>query len=177
VKKILRSTALVAGSVAALLVPAGTASAASAAEFNGVATIGCFGCGSYGPTGNKAYFCANGTIDENGVRGGVYVDPNGNAPCNGAVGGDGVTGHGSATFTVNEPVGGATCVLSGTAEGDITVTGAGSTHFNWTRTGAVAVVSTGDWGTAGVAFVVTAPLGNPCTFAVKALFAGALVGA
>lgn len=180
--KILRSTALVAGSVAALLVPSGQASAASSAEFNGVATVGCFGCGTYGPAGNTAYFCVNGVIDARDghthtVNGGVYNDPTGSTPCNGSTGGDGVSGHGSATYTVNEPVG-PTCVASGTAEGSITVTtatGAHSTSFNWTRTGAHAVITTG-WGTGTAVFHVTSPVGSPCGQRVTADFAGALAG-
>lgn len=163
-KKILRSTALVAGSAAAMLIPTTPASAANAAEFNGVANIGCFGCGTYGPDGNDANFCVNGTILGITVSGGVYTDPSGAAECNG-----------DATFTVNEPVG-PTCVASGTASGSISVDGVGTTSFNWTRTGAHAVITTG-WGTATAVFHVTSPVGNPCGFAVRAEFSGALAGA
>lgn len=164
-KKILRSTALVAGSAAAMLVPTTPASAASAAEFNGVANVGCFGCGTYGPAGNDADFCVNGIVDDIPVTGGVYTDPTGTAECNG-----------DATFTVNEPVG-PTCVASGTANGTISVEGVGSTTFNWTRVGATAVVTTGGWGVADAIFHVTSPVGSPCGGAVIAEFSGTLQGA
>lgn len=152
-KNILRSSILVAGAAAAMIIPTTPASAANAAVVVGDATIGCFGCGVYGPVGNSATFTAAGTV--NGVT---------------AAG-----AAGSATYTVNEAPG-TGCIISGSAEGSISVTGVGSTNFNWTRTGAVAIVTTG-WGTAAVAFAVTSPVGNPCGGAVTAKFAGALVGA
>lgn len=150
---ILRSSILVAGAAAAMLIPTTPASAANAATVNGTASIGCFGCGTYGPAGNSASFTASGTV--NGVTA--------------------ANASGSATYTVNEPVG-ATCVASGTAEGSITVEGVGTTNFNWTRVGAHATVTTG-WGTASVVFAVTSPVGNPCGGAVTASFAGNLAGA
>lgn len=150
-KNILRSSILVAGAAAAMLIPSTPASAANAAVVVGSATIGCFGCGTYGPAGNSASFTAAGTV--NGVT---------------AAG-----AAGSATFTVTEPVG-ATCVVSGSATGTISVDGVGSTGFTWSRTGAYANVVTA-WGNAHVAFAVTSPVGNPCGGAVTASFVGALV--
>jgi hypothetical protein len=87
----------------------------------------------------------------------------------------GPTPNTSATYSVQED-GGANCVITGSATG--TTTGAVNTVFNWTRIGAVAVISTtGDINGQGVAaFIVTSPKGLPCGGAVEAYVAGALVG-
>lgn len=157
-KNVLRNAVLVAGASATMFLP-GSASATSAAQFTGTATIGCFGCGTYGPAGNSATFCVNGVVN------------NVNVTC---VPG---TTNGTATFTVTEPVG-ATCVVSGTATGTITVTGVGSAGFTWNRTGPHARVTVSAWGsTAEVVFNVTSPVGNPCGGPVTAVFSGTLTGA
>lgn len=151
--KRLRKAVVAASAAVAALVPARPASALNVAEFDGSATIGCFGCGTYGPAGNSASFFVTGTV--NGVTA--------------------VNAAGAATYTVTNPIG-VTCVVNGTAIGSLTVNGVGSTTFNWTRTGAVAVVTTG-WGTGLAAFAVVSPLRDPCGGTVTANFAGVLLGA
>ena len=152
-RNFLRNAVLTAGTAVALLVPAAPASALNVAVVTGTATIGCFGCGTYGPAGNSASFTVSGTI----------------------LGTTAINGPGSPSFTVTEPVG-AICVVSGSATGTISVAGFPPSGFNWTRTGPIALV-TSDYGTAVIVFVVTSPVGNPCGGAVTATFAGALVGA
>jgi hypothetical protein len=154
VKAILRSAVLAAGVVSAIALSTTGASAQGAGEFNGSAHINCFGCG-----------VSTGTA-ELSVTGEV----------NGSVVVGGITANAHASFTVNEPTG-PTCVVSGSASG--TVTGAVSVDFNWTRVGAVAVITTsGQISGAGVAaFVVTSPVGVPCPGPVDALVVGAVAGA
>lgn len=150
----LRSAIVVAGALGALLLPSAPASAAaSAAAFHGTATVGCFGCGDYGPPGNDAWFTVSGMLDGTGV----------------------LNAAGHATVGVSEPVG-VTCLLSGRASGLVTVAGVGTTYLHWTRTGAFAVVSTG-WGNGPAAFVITSPFGNPCGGMVTATFVGSLASA
>jgi hypothetical protein len=146
----IRSTVVALGAAVAMVVPSTPASAANVAVFHGTATIGCFGCGQYGPVGNSASFTVSGIL--NGVTA--------------------VNAAGTATFTVLGPIG-STCLLSGAARGSLTVAGVGSTEFFWTRVGAAVVVTTG-WGTGEAAFAITSPLGNPCGGSVDATFAGML---
>lgn len=152
--KILRSAIVAAGAASAILMSTTPASAATAAVFKGSAEIGCFGCGTYGPAGNSASFTVWGVVQNQ------PTEPTG--------------AGGSATFTVTEPVG-ALCVVSGSAQGEITLGGI-TADFTWTRFGATAVVSVNGVGTGAAAFKVTTPVGNPCGGAVKAEFAGAIVG-
>lgn len=151
------------GLVAAAMVAAGVALPATPASayicvdlgpggvacvwFLGTANIACFGCGTSSGT---ASLSATGV-----AHGGVIVG--------GAV---------NATYTVVEDNDPTTCVISGTATG--TTTGAVSVSFNWTRVGAVAVITTsGDINGAGLAaFVVTSPAGIPCRSAVTAAVTG-----
>lgn len=151
--KILRSAIVAAGAAASILMSTTPASAVTAAVFEGTATIGCFGCGTYGPAGNSANFTVTGVVQNNPVS---------------------ATG-GSATFTVTEPIG-ATCVVSGSAQGEITFAGI-TADFTWTRFGPVAVVSVPGVGTGAAAFAVTSPAGNPCGGSVTASFAGTIAGA
>lgn len=148
----LRTTILAAGAAVAMLVPAAPASAVSAAHFQGSATIGCYGCGTYGPAGNSASFTITGIVNNTPV----------------------VNAAGSASFTVMQPTG-ATCVVTGTASGTVWVDGVGSTWFHATSVGATATASTG-WGTAFVTFWIVSPVGNPCGGSVTASFTGILVG-
>jgi hypothetical protein len=138
------------------------ASAAGAGAFVGTAVIACFGCGT--STGTAALCWI-----------GAYTGP---PPTVGLGCSAVVTGspNVTATYTVQED-GGVNCVITGTATG--TTTGAVDVAFNWTRVGAVAVISTtGDINGAGVAaFVVTSPVGLPCGARVQAQVVGAIAGA
>jgi hypothetical protein len=150
-KAILRTAVVVAGLATAVATSITPASAApGAVAFVGSANITCFGCGD-----------SAGTASLTGV---------------GVVNGGAANGSASATYTVHEDTG-AGCIVSGTASGS--VSGAVNVDFNWTRVGAVAVISTtGDVNGQGVAaFVVTSPVGNPCGGAVSAEVAGAVAGA
>jgi hypothetical protein len=149
-----RHAIVATGAVGALLVPSAPASAAaSAAVFQGTATVGCFGCGDYGPPGNNASFTVTGLLDGVGVL---------DAP-------------GTASVGVTEPIG-VTCVISGRASGIVTVARVGTTYLHWTRTGAFAVVLTG-WGSGPAVFAITSPVGNPCGGVVMASFAGSIASA
>lgn len=160
--KILRSAIVTAGAAATILMGTSPASAQTVITFGGTASIGCFGCGEYGPEGNSACFHVHGVL-----HGHVVADV-----------------QGCATFTVTEPAG-AACVLSGSAQGEINIAGTAVTgeavavdaSFTWTRVGATAVVSVPGVGTGAAVFVVTSPVGNPCGGAVEAHFGGALAGA
>jgi hypothetical protein len=151
-KNILRSAVLaasVAATVAGGMTPA-SAAVGDAVAFVGTAHINCFGCGD-----------STGTASLTGV---------------GVAGGAVVNGAAHASYSVNESAASPGCVISGTASGS--VTGAIAVQFNWSRVGAVAVISTtGDIdGTGVAAFAVTSPAGNPCGGAVDAVVAGAIVG-
>jgi hypothetical protein len=149
-KAILRTAVVVAGLATAVATSITPASAATGAiAFVGDAHITCFGCGDSGGTANLT---------------------------GAGVGGSASTGTATATYTVHEDTG-AGCIVSGTASGN--VVGVVNVDFNWTRVGAVAVISTtGDINGQGVAaFVVTSPIGNPCGGAVSAEVAGAVAGA
>jgi hypothetical protein len=126
------------------------------AVFVGTAHINCFGCG-----------VSNGTADLQGQDPSVTAEvETDDLALEGAV----------ATYTVFEPTG-ATCVISGSANG--TTTGELATvNFSWTRVGAVAVITTtGEINGAGVAaFVVTSPIGNPCGGPVDATVVGTVAG-
>lgn len=121
--------------------------------FNGTATIGCYGCGWYGPAGNSLSAIATGIVD-----GRTFVNA-----------------WMSATFTVDNPVG-TTCIVSGAASGTMAIGSVGTLSFTWTMTGSVLriayTMSDGSFGTATAAFLVTSPVGNPCGGAVTASFVG-----
>jgi hypothetical protein len=150
-KAILRTAVVAAGMATALATSMMPANAAGAVVFTGTADIACFGCGT-----------SSGTAELTGV--GVTT------------GGGAVNGSAHASYTVQEDAG-VNCVITGTASG--TVTGSVNVSFNWTRVGAVAVISTtGDINGAGVAaFVVTSPVGLPCGAHVSATVVGAVAGA
>jgi hypothetical protein len=152
-KAFLRTTVAVAAAAASIAMVGTPADAAGAVVFTGTANIDCFGCG-----------VSTGTAELTGV--GTLLDPANPV----------LTGAATANYTVNEPDG-ATCVVTGAASG--TVTGAVDLSFNWTRVGAVAVITTsGDVEGAGVAlFVVTSPVGNPCGGPVTAQVVGVAAGA
>jgi hypothetical protein len=166
-KKALRMLGLTAALTASVGLGTGAANAASAVAFVGTAHINCFGCGDSSGT---ASICVKGvTVTTPPIPPAVTVhDP--------SVGICGLLGtNTTATYTVHEDTG-AGCVVSGTASG--TTSGELNVAFNWTRVGAIAVISTtGDVNGAGVAaFVVTSPLGNPCGGAVTAEVVGAVAG-
>ncbi len=152
-KAILRSAIVAAGMATALATSMTPASAdTGAVAFTGTASITCFGCGD-----------SNGTAALTGV--GATVE------------GGVVNGSATATYTVHEDNAvGIECVVSGTANGS--TTGAVAVNFNWTRVGAVAVITTsGQINGAGVAgFAVTSPVGPPCGGPVQALVVGAIAG-
>jgi hypothetical protein len=150
--KILRSLGLSAALLGSMGLGASPASAQAFAVFEGTAHINCFGCGV--STGT-ARLCAIVKFPPPYVCVGIEDT--------------------FANYTVNEPAG-ITCVVSGSASG--TTTGAVNVSFNWTRVGAVAVITTtGDINGAGVAaFAVTSPVGVPCGGPVDAIVAGAVAG-
>lgn len=149
----LRSAAFVMAFVTVLL-QTSPSTAAGAAGFVGTAHVNCFGCGSSPGTATLTVTC-------------VDLGPGGN-PCIGTV---------YATFIAVEDNDPTTCVISGTATGS--TTGVLVVSFNWTRVGAMAVITTnGDINGAGTAaFVITSPIGIPCRSAVDAEIAGWLAGA
>ena len=150
--KILRNAIVAAGAASAILTGMTPASAATAAVVEGEATIGCFGCGTYGPAGNSASFRVWGVYDDTTHAG---------------------TG-GSATFTVNEGTG-VGCVVSGTANGSINV-GGDVRAFVWTRVGVYASVTVTKAGEAtieaDVVFAAHSDATLPCGSRVTATFAG-----
>lgn len=171
--KILRNATLAAAVAASLSVGTPADAAPIGGAFVGEASINCFGCGS--STGT-AELCAEGYVHPTAVVT-ACVDPN-------KVAGWATSGHVNplpinpnlfASYTVAEPAG-ATCVVTGTASG--TTTGVVNVTFNWTRLGAVAVISTsGDVNGSGLGvFVVTEPQGIPCGGPVTAVVAGVLLG-
>jgi hypothetical protein len=159
--------ATVVGSVMAVgAAPAAAAAFSTAATFEGVVTVGCFGCGLSGPAGNGATLWVDGLV-HGGIAGpAVY----------------GVTpGNGSASFTVDNSAPDPECLLSGRATGTVTVgttTGSVSANFVWTRTGANALITIPSWGAVGHAvFAITDPVGDPCGKKITAHIAGQVVGA
>lgn len=153
-KKILRTLGMSAAIAGSLGLGTTPANAAGGGVFTGTASINCFGCGT-----------STGTADLCVV---VWVNDDDAGVC--------VTGiNTTATYTVAEPAG-ATCVATGTANG--TTTGVIDVIFDWTRVGAVAVISTsGDINGSGVAaFKVTSPVGVPCGGPVTAQVVGAVIG-
>jgi hypothetical protein len=154
-------TSLLAAAAAIFVAGASPVSAAgpTAATFEGVARIGCFGCGSYGPSGNSADIWVTGLVDGGQASARYGVDPS----------------NATATFTVNEPTG-AGCLLNGAASGTVTVqTSAGpkSSPFTWQRVGSEATITLSAWGAIAYAhFSVTSPIGNPCGGPVDAYFDG-----
>lgn len=119
------------------------------AEFDGTAHIDCFACGT-----------SSGTASLSAL--GVWLN------------GQPISGPVDATFTAFGSPG--TCPVTGTASGS--TTGAVNVNFNWTRLGAVAVITTsGDINGFGVAtFTVTEPIGVPCGGPVDATVAGVITG-
>ncbi len=125
--------------------------APGAPTYTGVDHVTWFGCG---PTTGAADLCLTGCF-RGSVRLGCTV------------------AH--ATFTAQECTG-VDCVISGTATGS--VTGGIALSVNWTRLGALAVVTTtGDVnGARYAALEVVGPSGLPCGGPLDARFAGFLVG-
>ena len=158
-KAILRSALVAAGVATALATSVLPANAVGAGEFEGFATISCFGCGGTQP--GTAELAVNGV--------------NGTTPVVGAVILPGQTGNVHAAYTVIEGTG-TDCVIQGQAFG--TTTGAVNTAFTWSRFGAVAIISTtGDINGPGVAAFVVTTAGLPCgTNNLQALVVGALAG-
>jgi hypothetical protein len=153
--QVLRSLALGSALVGSLALGSTPASAVAGVAFTGTAHINCFGCGVSNGT---AELCAHGFV------GTVTIGIDVNCP------------NTHASFTVNEPASVPTCVISGSASGS--TAGAVNVSFNWTRVGAVAVITTsGQINGSGVAvFAVTSPTGLPCGGAVGASVAGAVSG-
>lgn len=152
-----RTLALAAVTASTLTLGSAPAEALTAAAIVGEMTIGCFGCGTYGPAGNS------GTFSVTGVFGNVIT----------------VLRPASATYTVHDTVG-ATCVVSSTIEGAFSVD-TGPAQFTsrmfLTRIGGAVLVAMPDLGVNGAGtFAVTSPVGNPCGGAVSATVTAALVG-
>lgn len=128
-----------------------------AATFTGTATIGCFGCGSYG-------FAGTASLSLTGLYGNVVN----------------VNAYGAANFTVYSP-GDATCVAGpGYADGNLAVAtpiGSKSERFVWTQIGDALYISMPDIDVSGVGtFTVTSPSGIPCGGPVTATITGTLAG-
>ena len=160
IKRLVARAAVVAALVATTTVTAPPASAVTNATFTGVVNIGCFGCGTYGPSGNAASLWVNGVYDNRVVSATFPVA--------------GPNGH--ASFTVREPGGDLSCLVTGDASGEVVVTGDLGHAFTWTRVGAVGVVTVQNVGNGVATFAVTSPLGNPCGGPVSALIHGWVVG-
>lgn len=154
-KSFLRN-AVIAGSV--VVATTAGASPASATpgllQFHGTATIDCFGCAS---TTGTASLVVTGVLGGNALVG---------APA-------------TARFNAMYPpviLRQIDCLVVGVAHGS--VSGAVDVEFNWTRLGAVAVITTtGEVTGVGTATLfVTSPAGVPCGQRVTATFAGAIGG-
>jgi hypothetical protein len=147
-----RAACLLVAAAATVAAP-DPASAVSAATFTGTAHVVCFGCGTSSGTA---------TLTVVGVVNRVVV-----------------TGPATASFDTVEPAG-ATCVITGFAEGDVvvqTVVGPQRSRLFWTRLGAVALITLPDWRANGTTtFTVTSPVGNPCGGPVTAAISGAFAG-
>ena len=155
-KAILRSAVLagsVAMSVAVGMSPASAHDNGGAFAFTGEATIGCFGCGEYGPTGNSATFSVTGAWTDGDT--------------------ESASPHTASFKVIEHPT---ECPVTGYANGN--TSGSVAVSFDWTRVGATAVITTnGDVDGAGTAvFKVTDPVGLPCGGKVTAQFAGAVAG-
>ena len=161
----LRGAALAVGAAATIVTTTTPASAATvtAVAFQGTVTFGCFGCGTYGPTGNGGTFWATGVVDGAGVLAVPGVTPP----------------NGSATFTITASNVDPECVISdrvhdarftfGSAFGPKTI------EFTWTRIGAVLLLTI--WGGGGTGtMTITDPIGDPCGKAVNATVSGTLAG-
>ncbi|HWL37268.1 MAG TPA: hypothetical protein VNQ77_13885 [Frankiaceae bacterium] len=129
-----------------------------AATFSGTVTIGCFGCGDYGPTGNSASITLTGLY-------GHAVN---------------VATSGSAVFAVRSPAGPTCTAGPGYADGRLSVAtpfGYPDQRFFWTQIGDALYISLPDIGVSGVGtFTVTSPVGNPCGGSVTATISGVLAG-
>lgn len=156
------AAATVLASAVTTVLPAPSASGATAVQFQGSATIGCFGCGQYGPSGNGATLWLNGVLHNRPLQATFPFAANG-----------------WAEYTVNTPSG-VMCTLTGAANGNIHVDfadgGGFEAAFAWTRVGSVAMISVPGVGVGVAAFHITSPVGNPCGASVQAYFAGELVG-
>jgi hypothetical protein len=138
----LRSAALAVAASSVVLTSA-PAHAATFATVVGDVTIGCFGCGTYGPSGNDADFWITGIWNNRPVAARYLVDPP----------------NATATFTVTETIG-PQCMVAGSATGTITVDGQ-SASFTWTRIGTILIVSIPAPGATGVlSFTSVDPM--PC---------------
>ena len=149
--------ALVAASAAAALLAGGTPAAANtAATIDGALWIGCYGCGTYGPTGNAASLLVTGAYAGTITTGSPATVP----------------------FTVNSALG-AGCGISSTASGSINVGGDVRTLV-WTVVGAYASITIWKSGAAPIegqaAFVLSDPV-RPCGRAVAVRLLGTLYGA
>lgn len=137
------------GTLVALAASIAVPLAPSVAEESDVAvlamegTIGCFGCGTYGPAGNSM----TGTVvaGEGGFQTGAAV---------------------TSSFTVNEGTG-VGCVVSGTASGVITTSDGTTESFHWTRVGALTDWTFGSGATGTGTFAVADPDGLPCGRSVR----------
>ena len=144
-RKGLHRFGVIAAAAAAVGVTAAPASAEGALVLTGSAEIACFGCGA---SQGSAQLTVAGVHDGTVIAGPI-----------------------TARYVAQEG-GGATCAVSGVAQGSYS--GVLSGEFSWTRVGAVAVVSlTGEHNGAGVVgFLVTSPLGAPCGQPITATLAG-----
>jgi hypothetical protein len=144
------------GSIAGTMPASADDDVAIVAVFTGTAHINCFGCGTSTGTAELAG-------QDPSVSAEVETD-------------DAELETAHAAYSVQED-GGTSCVITGTATGT-TVGELATVSFNWTRIGAVAVISTtGEINGAGVAvFVVTSPIGLPCGGPVDATVVGTVAG-
>ena len=146
-KAILRSSVFAAALASTVALSTGAQAATAALVFTGTASIDCFGCGT-------THCEADLTVTGLPASGGAHAE-----------------------CTANEP-GGSLCLLTGTASGHVDGSGglAGfGIDFNWTRAGAVAVITvSGDTTGAGVAAFLTT--GVSCGAAVSATVAGSIAG-
>ena len=149
-RRVLVRAAAAAALGAATLAPA-PASAVSSFTVYGEAHIGCFGCG---PTIGAADLWVTGVYDNQPVAATYPVDPP----------------NGSAHFVGNTPAG-PSCLLSGTAEGTVTV-GLSTATFTWVRVGGTALIAIPGVARAAVQVWVAEPVGNPCGGPVRLVFSG-----
>ncbi|HVF06304.1 MAG TPA: hypothetical protein VNA20_15790 [Frankiaceae bacterium] len=130
------------------------ASAATAGTIQMAITIGCYGCGTYGPDGNSISVTCTGVCNLGGVT------------CTGVCS---YSGGGTADVPV-----GLTCLLEGRMTGDIYTAG-GPVSFALSFV-APYWVMTLEGATAAGAYAITSPVGLVCDSAVTLTFAGTIAG-
>ena len=146
----IRPAAAIAATIGAVCMSPVPASAQSlnGGGFHGTAHINCFGCG---PSTGSAFLKFSGAVDGRAIA----------------------EGSATASYSVWEDL--QMCAATGRAAGYFT--GAIDGTFTWTRSGAVAIITTqGDVNGVGIALFSTRRVGLVCGSTIDADIAGSVVG-